>query len=72
MRLTVEAAAAVDAWARRQNKEGISRSEAVRRLVDWALAAEGGGRKLDDAAIQSAIVALKRALVALRRLARGR
>jgi hypothetical protein len=70
VRLTVEAAAAVDAWARRQNERGISRSEAIRRLVDWALAAEGGGRKLDTKAVQDAIVTLERALAALRSLMR--
>jgi hypothetical protein len=70
VRLTKEAAATVDAWAKRQNEEGISRSEAIRRLVDWALAAEGDGRKLDTKAVQDAIVALERALAALRRLMR--
>jgi hypothetical protein len=71
VRLTKEAAAAVDAWAKQQNERGISRSEAIRRLVDWALVAEGGGRKLDAAAIRDAIVALERARIALRRLVRN-
>jgi hypothetical protein len=68
VRLSGETATALDRWAKRQNKKGISRSEAIRRLLDWALAVEGGGRKLDAAAIQEAIVALERALVVLRRL----
>jgi hypothetical protein len=70
VRLTVEAAAAVDAWAKRQNERGISRSEAIRRLVDQAL---GGGQKLDAGtvrAVRDTIVALERTLVALRRLMR--
>jgi hypothetical protein len=70
VRLTKEAAAAVDAWAKRQNEKGISRSEAIRRLVDQALA---GGQKLDAATIRSvrdAIGALEHALMALRRFAR--
>jgi hypothetical protein len=74
VRLTEEAAAAVDAWAARQNEAGISRSEAIRRLVDQALAAEAGGRRRPDAAtlrsILDARVALERALMALRRLVR--
>jgi metal-responsive CopG/Arc/MetJ family transcriptional regulator len=70
VRLTAEAAAAVDAWAKRQNERGISRSEAIRRLVDQALA---GGRKLDAGTardVGDAIVASERAVMALRRLMR--
>jgi hypothetical protein len=55
VRLTEEAAAAVDAWAVRQNERGISRSEAIRRLVDQALAVEAGGRKGLDAAASRAV-----------------
>lgn len=67
VRLTVEAAATVDAWAKRQNEAGISRSEAIRRLVNEAL----DGPKLDAGtirAIENAIVGLERALAALRRV----
>jgi metal-responsive CopG/Arc/MetJ family transcriptional regulator len=70
VRLTKEAAAAVDRWAAEQNERGISRSEAIRRLVDQALAS---GQKLDAGtvrAIQDAIASLERTLVALRRLVR--
>jgi hypothetical protein len=74
VRLTVEAAAAVDAWAARQNEAGISRSEAIRRLVDQALAAESvGKRRLDAVTLRNVIdarSALERALMALRRLVR--
>jgi hypothetical protein len=70
VRLTKEAAAAVDRWAAEQNERGISRSEAIRRLVDQALADDG---KLDAGTVRDvrdAIVALDRALGALRRLMR--
>jgi hypothetical protein len=74
VRLTVEAAAAVDAWAARQNERGISRSEAIRRLVDRALEAEAGGRRrLDTPTLNNIIdarAAMERALVTLRRLVR--
>jgi hypothetical protein len=73
VRFTKEGLAAVDAWAEQQNEKGISRSEAIRRLVDQALASEvGSQRKADAAAIQEVRVALERALAALRRLARAR
>jgi Arc/MetJ-type ribon-helix-helix transcriptional regulator len=70
VRLTKEAAAAVDAWAKQQNGRGISRSEAVRRLVDEALRRR---RKLDARTVEALLDArttLEHALVALRRLLR--
>jgi hypothetical protein len=70
VRLTVEAAQAIDAWAAAQNEHGISRSEAIRRLMDSALDDPG---KLDARTVrevQEAIVALERALAALRRVVR--
>jgi hypothetical protein len=75
VRLTKEAAAAVDAWAKRQNEVGISRSEAIRRLVNQALAAEGGGRTGLDVGtirtIQEARTLLQRLDAVLARIGRG-
>jgi Arc/MetJ-type ribon-helix-helix transcriptional regulator len=44
VRLTEEAVAAIDAWIERQ-AGAISRSEAIRRLVDRGLASEGKAGK---------------------------
>jgi hypothetical protein len=42
VRIPIELTAAIDSWA---NRNKVSRSEAIRRLVEQALAAESGNRR---------------------------